>query len=61
MPKLEVEKQENGSLTGVKAAGEGSQGITAEQAAEIEAIEASERRLASISRAWSSVRRGVAA
>lgn len=33
MPQKEPEKQENGSLTGVKAAGEGSQGITAEQAA----------------------------
>ena len=28
MPRLEAEKQENGSLTGVKSAGEGSQGLT---------------------------------
>lgn len=33
MPRLEVEKQENGSLTGVKAAGEGSQAVTAQDSA----------------------------
>jgi cell wall-associated NlpC family hydrolase len=32
MPRLEVKKQENGSLTGVKSAGEGSQGVTAQEA-----------------------------
>jgi cell wall-associated NlpC family hydrolase len=33
MPRLEPEKQENGSLTGVKTAGEGSQAVTAEDSA----------------------------
>lgn len=32
MPQAEIKKQENGSLTGVKAAGEGSQAVTADEA-----------------------------